>query len=318
VATRTRDRPDALATALAEYETWLRVERGLAPNSLAAYRRDLRRYVEWLRGRGESDPASVTEADVTAYVESLRAARDDEGRPRFAASSVARAVAAVRSFHRFCVEEGLVASDPSEDVGGPRVPQGIPKALSEQEVEALLAAVPGDDPRARRDLAILETLYAGGLRISELVGLELGDLDLRDGMARVLGKGNKERVVPLGRSARAALGDYLTTGRPALLRGNSRTDAVFLNARGGRLTRQGAWLIVRAAGDRAGLGDRLFPHVLRHSCATHMLDHGADIRVVQELLGHASLSTTQVYTRVSPERLRAVYDQAHPRARRRG
>jgi integrase/recombinase XerD len=153
------------------------------------------------------------------------------------------------------------------------------------------------------------------------VGLELGDLDLRDGIARVLGKGSKERVVPLGRTARAALDDYLSHGRPHLERRNSASgkrsgDAVFLNARGGRLTRQGAWLIVRAAGDRAGLGDRLFPHVLRHSCATHMLDHGADIRVVQELLGHASLSTTQVYTRVSPERLRAVYDLAHPRARR--
>jgi integrase/recombinase XerD len=316
MATTTRDRPDALASALAEYETWLRVERGLAPNSLAAYRRDLRRYVDWLRRRGEFDPASVTEADVAAYVESLRAARDDEGRPRFAASSVARAVAAVRSFHRFCVEEGLVRSDPSEDVGSPRVPQGIPKALDEPEVEALLAAVPGDGPRALRDRAILELLYAGGFRISELVGLVRRDLALRDGTVRVLGKGSKERVVPVGRTARAALTDYLDHGRPQLERTGARNDAVFLNARGGRLTRQGAWLIVRAAGDRAGLGDRLYPHVLRHSCATHMLDHGADIRVVQELLGHASLSTTQVYTRVSPERLRAVYDLAHPRARR--
>jgi integrase/recombinase XerD len=258
----------------------------------------------------------VTEGDVAAYVEALRAETDDDGHPRFAPSSVARAVAAVRSFHRFCVEEGLVRSDPSEDIGGPRVPQGIPKALSEREVEALLAAVPGDDPRARRDRAILETLYAGGLRISELVGLDLGDVDLADGLARVMGKGRKERVVPLGRGARVALADYLRDGRPALQRRAARTDAVFLNARGGRLTRQGAWLIVRTAGERAGLGGRLFPHVLRHSCATHMLDHGADIRVVQELLGHASLSTTQVYTRVSPERLRAVYDQAHPRARR--
>ena len=179
----------------------------------------------------------------------------------------------------------------------------------------------GDDPRALRDRAILETLYAGGVRISELVGLDRADLDLRDGLARVLGKGNKERVVPIGRGARDALDDYLEHGRPELDRGVRATrssarvgDAVFLNARGGRLTRQGAWLIVRAAGGRAGLGDRLYPHVLRHSCATHMLDHGADIRVVQELLGHASLSTTQVYTRVSPERLRAVYDLAHPRA----
>ncbi|HEY7106904.1 MAG TPA: site-specific tyrosine recombinase XerD [Acidimicrobiia bacterium] len=308
--------PDALASSLAEYDTWLRVERGLAPNSLAAYRRDVRRYAAYLRARGEHDPAAVTEADVAAYVEALRAETDDEGHPRFAASSIARAVAAVRSFHRFCVEEGLVRSDPSEDIGGPRVPQGIPKALSEAEVDALLAAVPGDDPRARRDRAILETLYAGGLRISELVGLDLGDLDVDGGQARVLGKGSKERVVPLGRGARAALADYLHAARPTLARPATRTDAVFLNARGGRLTRQGAWLIVRTAGERAGLGGRLFPHVLRHSCATHMLDHGADIRVVQELLGHASLSTTQVYTRVSPERLRAVYDQAHPRAHR--
>ena len=180
----------------------------------------------------------------------------------------------------------------------------------------LLGAVPGDGPRPQRDRAILETLYGGGLRISELVGLDLGDLDLHGGMARVLGKGSKERVVPLGRSARGALQEYLDSGRIDLDRSRNRADrnALFLNARGGRLTRQGAWLIVRAAGDRAGLRGRLYPHVLRHSCATHMLDHGADIRVVQELLGHASLSTTQVYTKVSPERLRAVYESAHPRA----
>jgi integrase/recombinase XerD len=214
------------------------------------------------------------------------------------------------------VEEGLLDDDPSGDVGAPRVPQGIPKALTEADVDALLGAVPGDGPRPRRDRAILEVLYAGGLRISELVGLDLGDADLYDGLVRVMGKGSKERVVPLGRSAREAVGDYLTTGRPELAGTRTREPALFLNARGGRLTRQGAWLIVRAAGDRAGLQGRLFPHVLRHSCATHMLDHGADIRVVQELLGHASLSTTQVYTKVSPERLRAVYDAAHPRAKR--
>ncbi len=305
---------DQLADLLDEHESWLRVERGLAPNSLAAYRRDLRRYVAYLRRVGETDPAAVDEGLVAAYVEELKAARTDEGTPRYKESSIARALAAVRSFHRFCVEEGLLVADPSEEIGGPRVPQGIPKALTEEEVGRLLDAVPGDGPRARRDRAILETLYAGGLRISELVGLDLGDVDLYDGQVRVLGKGNKERVVPLGRSAREAAGDYLTTGRPELV-GRQSASALFLNARGGRLTRQGAWLIVRAAGDRAGLGGRLFPHVLRHSCATHMLDHGADIRVVQELLGHASLSTTQVYTKVSPERLRAVYDAAHPRAR---
>jgi integrase/recombinase XerD len=305
---------DELDGMLAEYETWLRVERGLAPNSLAAYRRDLRRYTAYLRRRGVTgDVAHVDESVVAGYVDELQQARTDDGLRRYKESSIARALAAVRSFHRFCVEEGLLRSDPSEEVGAPRVPQGIPKALTEAEVEALLDAVPGDGPRPRRDRAILELLYAGGLRISELVGLDLGDVDLYDGLVRVLGKGNKERVAPLGRTAREAVGDYLTAGRPELA-GRTSTPALFLNARGGRLTRQGAWLIVRAAGDRAGLQGRLFPHVLRHSCATHMLDRGADIRVVQELLGHASLSTTQVYTKVSPERLRAVYDAAHPRA----
>jgi integrase/recombinase XerD len=325
---------DALSELLAEYDTWLRVERGLAPNSLAAYRRDLARYAEYLRRHGESSLDAVTESTVAGFVDELREARNDDDRPKYAAASIARAVAAVHSFHRFCLEEGLQSSDPSEDIGAPRVPQGIPKALTEDEVEALLDAVPGDDPRALRDRAILETLYAGGVRISELVGLDRADLDLHDGMVRVVGKGSKERLVPLGRGARDALVAYFARGRPVLDRPRTATpkistkvspsrrgarttagDAVFLNARGGRLTRQGAWLIVRDAGGRAGLGDRIYPHVLRHSCATHMLDHGADIRVVQELLGHASLSTTQVYTRVSPERLRAVYDQAHPRAR---
>ena len=244
---------------------------------------------------------------------------DDDGNPRYAPSSIARALVAVRSFHRFCLDEGFVELDPSEEVGAPRVPQGIPKALTEEEVEDLLDAVPGDDPRALRDRAILEMLYATGVRISELVGLDRPDLDLEDGVARVLGKGSKERVVPVGRSAREAVNDYLANGRPELERPVTRTrvtgDPLLLNARGGRLTRQGCWKIVTAAGDRVGLSGRLSPHVLRHSCATHMLEHGADIRVVQELLGHASLSTTQVYTKVSPERLRAVYELAHPRAR---
>jgi integrase/recombinase XerD len=311
---------DQLGRLLAEHDTWLRVERGLAPNSLAAYRRDLHRYAAYLRRRGVTDPATVGEAEVAEYVEQLKQARDDEGRPRFAPSSVARALVAVRSFHRFCLDEGYLASDPSEEVGAPRVPQGIPKALTEAEVDALLGAVAGDAPRDLRDRAILETLYATGVRISELVGLDRRDLDLEDALVRVFGKGSKERVVPVGSSARAVLEDYLRRGRPELERPATRTrvpgDPLFLNARGGRLTRQGCWKIVTAAGDRVGLEGRLSPHVLRHSCATHMLERGADIRVVQELLGHASLSTTQVYTKVSPERLRAVYDLAHPRARR--
>src|SRR3954453_11178806 len=240
---------DELDGMLAEYETWLKVERGLAPNSLAAYRRDLRRYAGYLRRRGVTgDIAHVDESVVAAYVEELKAARTDDGVRRYKESSIARALAAVRSFHRFCLEEGLLGTDPSEEVGAPRVPQGIPKALSEAEVEALLDAVPGDGPRPRRDRAILELLYAGGLRISELVALDLGDGDLYDGQVLVMGKGSKERVVPLGRSAREAVGDYLTTGRDELA-GRRRSIALFLNARGGRLTRQGAWLIVRAAGD---------------------------------------------------------------------
>ena len=306
---------------LAEYHTWLTVERGLAANSRAAYARDLARYVAFVRGRRVRDPDAVTEAVVQAYARSLRDARDDEGRPRYAPATVARRLVAVRSFHRFCVDEGLAATDPTEELGTPRVPQGLPKALTEPEVEALLGSVEGDDPVARRDRAVLETLYATGIRISELCGLDRADLDLHDGVVRVFGKGSKERLVPLGRAARAALDDYLRNSRPALELAPSgrRTgppgDPVFVNSRGARLSRTSCWHIVRNAGRRAGLGDRLSPHVLRHSCATHMLDHGADIRVVQELLGHVSISTTQIYTKVSAERLRAVYQAAHPRAR---
>ncbi len=310
---------DLLERLLAEHDTWLTVERGLAANSLTAYRRDLRRYAEFLRDRGEDDPTVVQEETVLAYVEYLKSARDDDGNQRFAPSSIARALVAVRSFHRFCVEEGFLAADPSEEVGAPRVPEGIPKALTEAEVESLLNAVIGDTPRAMRDRAIVETLYATGVRISELVGLDRRDVDLDDGLLRVMGKGSKERIVPVGRTARDALGLYLARARPELVRSDRRSrgdgEAVFLNARGGRLSRQSCWKIVRTTGERAGLVGRLSPHVLRHSCATHMLDRGADIRVVQELLGHASLSTTQVYTKVSPERLRAVYEAAHPRAR---
>jgi integrase/recombinase XerD len=228
-------------------------------------------------------------------------------------------VVVVRSLYKFLVDEGRLAGDPAADVAVPAVPAGIPKALAEDEITSLLDAVVGDDPRARRDRAILETLYGTGIRISELVGLSLGDVDLESRLLRAFGKGSKERLVPLGRHAVAALGEWLApSGRGALSpqqwsrRGDQ--EAVFLNRRGGRLTRQGAWLVVKRYGDAVGLGAKLSPHVLRHSCATHMLDHGADIRTVQTLLGHASISTTQVYTKVSTERLFAAYRAAHPRA----
>ena len=301
-----------LPAPVEEYLSWLAVERGRSANTLAAYRRDLAAYVEFVHGRG-SALGEVDEALVQDYLAYQRAA----GR---APASVARALVAVRSLHRFLVEEGYAQNDPAGDVGVPRVPQGLPKALAEDEVERLLGAVVGEDAFARRDRAILEVLYGTGLRISELVGLSLTDVSLDEGLLRAYGKGSKERVVPVGRFASEALTAWLTqSGRGALTperwarRGDA--EAVFLNARGGRLSRQGAWGIVRRYGEKVGLGGRLTPHVLRHSCATHMLDRGADIRAVQELLGHASISTTQVYTRVSTERLRQVYDQAHPRAK---
>lgn len=308
-----------LAGLFAEHELWLSAERGLALNSRIAYRRDLARYATFLRDRGVTTLDTIGELTVAAYVEYLRSLTDDEGQPALAPASIARGLVAVRSFHRFLVSEGVTRTDPSEDIGAPKVPQGIPKALEESEVVALLTAVTGNDALAQRDRAILEMLYATGARISEMVGLDLDAVDLEDGNVRVLGKGAKERIVPIGRAAHNALSEYLRSGRLQLRAARAKaidSNAVFLNARGGRLTRQGIWKIVRAAGDRVGLGDRLSPHVLRHSCATHMLNHGADIRVVQELLGHASVSTTQVYTKVSPDRLRAVYEASHPRARR--
>ena len=293
-----------------EFLSWLRVERGRSANTLAAYRTDLARYVDWLADR-DRDLGAVREADISDHIGWLRS----QGR---AASSIKRATVSIRSLHRFLAAEGQSDHDPAADVAVPRVPRGLPKALSEAEVTSLLDAVGAHDPHHRRDRAILETLYGTGLRISELTGLSLGDVDLEDRLLRVFGKGAKERIVPVGRPAQQALAEWLARGRPAAVpeRWRSRDDAeaVFLNTRGGRLSRQGAWGIVRKYGDRVGLAGRLTPHVLRHSCATHMLDHGADIRIVQELLGHSSIATTQLYTLVSTERLWSVYRSAHPRA----
>ncbi|MGA0329516.1 MAG: site-specific tyrosine recombinase [Ilumatobacteraceae bacterium] len=298
-----------LPAEVEEYLVWLVAERGRSPNTVAAYRRDLRGYVEWLSGH-RLDVQSVAPSDLDRFVNDRRA--------HMAPASLARQMTSIRNFHRFQVAEGTRRDDPTADLDGVRVPAGLPKPLSEEDVERLIAAVVGDDPIALRDRALLEFLYATGARISEVCGLSLGDVVVESGLARLYGKGEKERLVPVGSCARRALDVWLRHGRPAMVpphwkrRGDA--EAVFLDRRRGRLGRQAAWAIVVRHGERAGLTAHLSPHVLRHSCATHMLDHGADLRIVQEMLGHASISTTQVYTKVSQERLFEQYEKAHPRA----
>jgi integrase/recombinase XerD len=251
---------------------------------------------------------------VTAFVARLSSSTHHDGRP-YRPSSVVRALSSVRSFHRFLLREGLSDGDPTSGVVRPRTPRGLPRPVSVDDVGRLLAAPRPSTPEGARDRAVLETLYGAGLRVSELVGLDVDDVDLDEGSVRVLGKGGKERDIPIGRYAREALAAYLTTARPALSTSRSRA-ALFLNRRGGRLTRQACWTILRRHARTAGIDKRITPHTLRHSFATHLLEGGADVRVVQELLGHASLATTQVYTLVTREHLREVYFAAHPRARR--
>ena len=300
-----------LGRSAEEYLSWLAVEQGRSRNTLAAYRRDLLAYEQFLLGRGRH----VEDVDLGVVEEHLAGLRAGGAGP----ATVARALSAVRGLHRFCLDEGLSASDPTADLAAPPLPRRLPKALSEEEVTALVEAASGDDPVARRDRAVLELLYGTGVRVSELAGLSLGDLGSETGLVRVLGKGDKERLVPVGRLARAALERWLSpSGRdqlaPARWARRGDAEAVFLNTRGGRLSRQGVWLVLKKRARAVDLEDRVHPHVLRHSCATHMLAHGADIRVVQELLGHVSIATTQGYTRVGTDHLRSAYEAAHPRA----
>jgi integrase/recombinase XerD len=292
----------------------LAVERGLSRNTLEAYRRDLTKYAEYLRTRGIADAVDASETTVARFVEWLSSRDVADGR-RYRASSVARSLAAVRMFHRFLLREGDADADPAKGVVRPRVPRSLPRPLSVEQISAILEAPAGGEPAALRDRAILETMYGAGLRISELVGLDVDDVDLDEGAVRAMGKGSKERIVPLGSYAIAAAEAYLTQARPHLVRARSG-PAMFLNQRGGRLTRQGVSNILQAAVRRAGVRKRVTPHMLRHSFATHLLEGGADVRVVQELLGHASLSSTQIYTLVTSDRLREEYFTAHPRARR--
>ena len=297
------------------------MERGLAASTVESYRRDLRRYASVLASQGKTRLGEITPADVAGFLASLR--EGDADHAALAVSSAARAVIAVRGLHAFAVAQGLAATDPAREIQPPSPPRRLPKAITVGDVERLLdAAGPGPDdlsadPRLLRDRALLEFLYGTGARISEATGLDLDELQLgADPVVRLIGKGGKHRVVPMGRYAVRALEAYLVRARPGLAvasRRASSSPAVFLNARGGRLTRQGAWGVLHAAATRAGLPEAS-PHTLRHSFATHMLDGGADIRVVQELLGHASVTTTQVYTLVTVDKLREVYASAHPRA----
>jgi integrase/recombinase XerD len=307
---------DPLGGQISRLLDFLTVERGLSKNTLEAYRRDLVRYGGYLRTRGIADATLADENVIAGFMGHLSATEFAEGQ-RYRPSSVARALAAIRTFHGFLLREGDTDVNPAQGVVRPKVPKNLPRPLAVADVEAMLA-VPGEgDVAGLRDRAILETLYGAGLRISELVGLDVDDVDLEEGSVRVFGKGSKERLVPLGRFATRAIEGYLTRSRPALARAGSG-PAMFLNHRGGRLTRQGAAKILAAAARRAGLKKRVTPHTLRHSFATHLLEGGADVRVVQELLGHATLTTTQIYTLVTNDRLREEYFSAHPRARLQG
>jgi integrase/recombinase XerD len=305
-----------IARSAQAYRDHLAVERGLAANSLAAYGRDLRRYLAFCAARGITSPDEVTEADLGDFLAWLRTG-DGEHAP-LAPASAARTLVAVRGFHRFAQREGLATGDPGREVRPPAAARRLPKALGVDEVTAILTATGGAsaEPRGLRDRALLELLYGTGARISEAVGLDLDALDLPGGVVLLRGKGGKQRLVPLGRHAREALEAYLVRARPGFVLGVAGTQpAVFVNVRGGRLTRQAGWTILRDAAERAGVSAEVSPHTLRHSFATHLLDGGADVRVVQELLGHASVTTTQVYTKVTVEHLREVYVLAHPRAR---
>jgi integrase/recombinase XerD len=308
------DPVEPFASQAARFLDHLSIERGLSRNTLDAYRRDLTKYGRYLAERDVTDAADADEAVVAGFVEWLARAEFEEGR-RYRSSSIARSLAAVRMLHAFLVRDGEATEDPARRVGRPNVPKNLPKPLSIAQVEAILAAPDPATPAGLRDRALLETLYGGGLRVSELTGLDVNDVDLEEGSVRVLGKGSKEREVPLGRFATEALAAYLTRGRPSLVRPLTRS-ALLLNQRGGRLTRQGVTLVLARAAERAGIRSRVTPHVLRHSYATHLLEGGADVRVVQELLGHASVATTQIYTLVTNDRLREEYFTAHPRARR--
>ncbi|MHA3705122.1 site-specific tyrosine recombinase XerD [Jatrophihabitans sp. YIM 134969] len=310
----------APALAVAGYLDHLTVEKGAATNTLSSYRRDLLRYLDFLAARDVSDVDAITPAVVADFLAYLRTGDDDH--PALSASSAGRAVVAVRGLHRFAVRDGLAATDPAASVRPPQPPRRLPKAISLDDVEAIIEAAGFDGtPLALRDRALVELLYGTGARISEAVGLDVDDVDLVEKVVILRGKGGKQRLVPLGSMAVAAVDAYLVRARPGLAALGHATPKLFLNARGGSLSRQSAWTVLRTAAERAGVGvgsgaASISPHTLRHSFATHLVERGADVRTVQELLGHASVTTTQIYTLVTVDQLREVWALAHPRALR--
>jgi integrase/recombinase XerD len=308
----------ALETQLQGYLDHLTIERGVAANTLSSYRRDLRRYSKHLSGRGIHDLAKVGEDDVSDFLVALRQGDPDSGASALSAVSAARALIAVRGLHRFAVAEGLTDLDVARAVRPPTPSRRLPKSLTIDDVLALLDGAggdsPADGPLTLRNRALLELLYSTGSRISEAVGLDVDDIDTQARSVLLSGKGGKQRLVPVGRPAVQALDAYLVRGRPELARRGRGTPAIFLNVRGGRLSRQSAWQVLQDAAERAGIKSGVSPHMLRHSFATHLLEGGADVRVVQELLGHASVTTTQIYTLVTVHALREVWAGAHPRA----
>ncbi|WP_322860210.1 site-specific tyrosine recombinase XerD [Mycobacterium europaeum] len=307
-----------LDTQLQGYLDHLAIERGVAANTLSSYRRDLRRYTKHLSDRGIQDLAKVGENDVSEFLVALRRGDPDSGTTALSAVSAARALIAVRGLHRFAAAEGLAELDVARAVRPPTPGRRLPKSLTVDQVLALLEGAGGDSasdgPLTLRNRALLELLYSTGARISEAVGLDVDDIDTRARSVLLRGKGGKQRLVPIGRPAVQALDAYLVRGRPDLARRGRGTPAIFLNVRGGRLSRQSAWQVLQDAAERAGITSGVSPHMLRHSFATHLLEGGADVRVVQELLGHASVTTTQIYTMVTVHALREVWAGAHPRA----
>lgn len=300
----------SIEAAVDSYLRHVSIERGLAANTVAAYRRDLGIYTDWLAEAGVSDLAAVTSTHISEFVRFL-GSRDESP---LTASSIARVLSSVRGFHRFLLEESVVESDVAHDTKPPKLGSRLPKAISIDQVSALLAATDGESVQQLRDKALLELLYATGARVSEVVNLNVDDVFEED-VVRLTGKGDKQRIVPVGSYARAAIDAYLVRGRPSLSTRGSATPALFLGVRGARVSRQNAWLIIKAAAERAELTVEVSPHTLRHSFATHLLAGGADVRVVQELLGHSSVATTQIYTLVTADTLRDMYTTAHPRAR---